>query len=186
MGEPRLRVDWLGVGAADGAGGAGGDIGLTFLPGKRGPSFRYPGRVYDRDLDADLATLREEGVVRLILLIDDGELQRFGTPGRPPATWQPSVTRYPMPDGSPPADLAAMDEILATIEQARRDGNVAVACMGGVGRTGTVGACALVARGFSAEEAIATVRKVRHPTAVETPAQEAFVRAYARRGNVAR
>jgi protein-tyrosine phosphatase len=181
MGEPPLRVDWLGVGSRDGS----GDIGLTFLPGKRGPSFRYPGRVYDRDLDADLAALRDAGVVRLVLLVDDAELERFGTPGRPPATWRPPVTRFPMADGSPPADLWTMDEILATIEEARRHGNVAVACMGGVGRTGTVAACALVARGSDAEEAIATVRRVRHPTAVETAAQEAFVREYAERRSAA-
>ena len=180
MSDAPLRIDWLGVDD-----GSGGDIGLTFLPGKKGPSFRYPGRVYDRDLDADLAALRDAGVVRLFLLIDDGELDRFGTPGRNPDTWQPVVTRFPMPDGSPPADLAAMDEILAAMEAARASGNVAVACMGGVGRTGTVAACALVARGRDAQDAIAVVRRVRHPTAVETPAQEAFVQAYAERGTAA-
>jgi protein-tyrosine phosphatase len=176
MTDAPLRIDWLGV-----EDGGGGDIGLTFLPGKRGPSFRYPGRVYDRDLDADLAVLRGAGVVRLFLLIEDAELDRFGTPGPSPATWRPLVTRFPMPDGAPPADMAAMDEILATMEGARADGNVAVACMGGVGRTGTVAACALVARGHDAEDAIAIVRRVRNPTAVETPAQEAFVRGYAQR-----
>ncbi len=176
MRDAPLRIDWLGV-----EDDSGGDIGLTFLPGKRGPSFRYPGRVYDRDLDADLASLRDAGVVRLFLLIEDAELDRFGTPGRSPGTWQPPVTRFPMPDGSPPADLAAMDEILAAVAAARAYGNVAVACMGGVGRTGTVAACALVARGHDADDAIATVRRVRNPTAVETPAQEAFVRAYAER-----
>ena len=176
MGEPPLRVDWLGLGDA-----RGGDIGLTFLPGKRGASVRYPGRVYDRDLDLDLATLRDAGVVRLFLLIQDGELARFGTPDRDPESWQPAVTRFPMPDGSPPADMAAMDKILSAVEEARADGNVAVACMGGVGRTGTVAACALVARGRGADDAIAIVRRVRNPTAVETPEQEAFVRAYAER-----
>ena len=176
MTDAPLRIDWLGV-----EDGSGGDIGLTFLPGKRGPSFRYPGRVYDRDLDDDLAALRNAGVVRLFLLIEDGELDRFGTPDRPPEGWEPAVTRFPMPDGSPPADVTSMDEILAAVETARAAGNVAVACMGGVGRTGTVAACALVARGHEADEAIAVVRAVRSPTAVETAAQEAFVRAYAER-----
>ena len=182
MSEARLRVDWLGVGEGQ---GGGGDIGLTFLPGKRGASLRYPGRVYDRDLDDDLAALLDAGIVRLVLLVEDGELERFGTPGRPPASWQPPVTRFPMPDGSPPAGMTAMDEILDAIEVARRVGNVAVACMGGVGRTGTVAACALVARGEDPDRAIAAVRKVRHPTAVETAAQEAFVHAYARHRSAA-
>jgi protein-tyrosine phosphatase len=52
--------------------------------------------------------------------------------------------------------------------------------MGGVGRTGTVAACALVAAGWDASSAIAEVRRVRHPTAVETAEQEAFVEAFAR------
>jgi protein-tyrosine phosphatase len=45
-----------------------------------------------------------------------------------------------------------------------------------------VAACALVRAGISAEEAIARVRELRHPTAVETEAQELLVRAYADRG----
>lgn len=174
--EAPLRIDWLPAERL----GPGGRFGLTILPGKRGASARYPGRVYDRDLDEDLAVLRAAGVVRLVLLVDDGELARFGTPGRAPDTWRPPVTRFPMPDGSAPPDASAMDRILAEIEAARGDGNVVVACMGGVGRTGTVTACALVVRGAAPEEAIALVRQVRHPEAVETAEQEAFVRAYAR------
>jgi len=54
-----------------------------------------------------------------------------------------------------------------------------VACMGGVGRTGTVAACALVRSGRSAQEAIDAIRAIRHPTAVETRAQEQFVVRYA-------
>jgi protein-tyrosine phosphatase len=50
--------------------------------------------------------------------------------------------------------------------------------MGGVGRTGTVAACALVEGGMTADDAIATVRAVRHPTAVETVEQERFVRSF--------
>jgi protein-tyrosine phosphatase len=73
-----------------------------------------------------------------------------------------------------------MTAILDSVAAGRERGNVAVACMGGVGRTGTVVACALVAAGWSAAEAIGEVRRLRHPTAVETPAQEAFVEAFAR------
>ncbi len=182
MSEGPLRVDWLPDGWTDD--GRPGRLGLTVLPGKHGASVRYPGRVYDRDLDDDLATLRELGVVRLILLVEDHELDRWGS-GLPPVAWTPSVLRFPMPDGSPPADLATMNAILAAIEAARGDGDVAVACMGGVGRSGTVAACALVAAGATAEDAIAIVRRARHPEAVETKAQEAFVRGFAARRGAA-
>jgi protein-tyrosine phosphatase len=72
-----------------------------------------------------------------------------------------------------------MEAILAEIREGRREANVAVACMGGVGRTGTVAACALVQAGRSAPEAIGIVRQVRHPSAVETVDQERFVAAFA-------
>ena len=85
-----------------------------------------------------------------------------------------------MPDGHPPASIADAHAILASIAAARERGDVAVACMGGVGRTGTVVACALVAAGWEAVDAIGEVRRLRHPTAVETPAQEAFVADFAR------
>jgi protein-tyrosine phosphatase len=51
--------------------------------------------------------------------------------------------------------------------------------MGGVGRSGTVAACALLTAGITPDAAIAMVRAVRHPTAVETAEQERFVRSFA-------
>jgi atypical dual specificity phosphatase len=65
------------------------------------------------------------------------------------------------------------------IDEAIRGGTkVAVHCGGGLGRTGTLVACYLVTQGRSAEDAIAEVRRLR-PGSVETPAQEAAVRAFA-------
>ena len=43
--------------------------------------------------------------------------------------------------------------------------NVVVHCMGGLGRSGTIASCVMVARGASAADAIATVRKARGPRA---------------------
>ena len=176
--DPPLRVDWIGGDLRD---GLAGRLGLTFLPGKHGPSVRYPGRVYRRDLDRDIATLVGAGVGYLALLVEDEELARWGDPGivERSAAKGLAVGRWPMPDGSTPRDVAEMDAILAEIAVARERTDVAVACMGGVGRTGTVVACALVAAGWDPAEAIAEVRRVRHPTAVETAEQEAFVEAFA-------
>ncbi len=177
--DPELRIDWLQPDQL--RDDLPGRLGLTILPGKRGVSFRYPGRVYRRDLDKDLAMLRAAGVGRLILLVEDAELSRWSDPaivGRG-AIAGVTVLRHPIPDGQPPATAGEMEAILAEIREGRRDANVAVACMGGVGRTGTVAACALVQAGHSAEDAIEIVREVRHPTAVETAEQERFVTAFA-------
>ena len=177
--DPELQFDWLEPAQLGDT--LPGRLGLTILPGKRGTSFRYPGRVYQRDLDHDFALLREVGVERLILLVEDEELRRWSDLGiveRGRAAGV-SVLRHPLRDGSAPGSIDEMETILSEVLEARAASNVAVACMGGVGRTGTVAACALVAGGMTPEEAIATVREVRHPTAVETSEQERFVRSFA-------
>ena len=165
-----------------------GRIGLTVLPGKRGASVRYPGRIYRGDLEQDLGALIDAGVRRLVLLVDDEELARWGDPaiverGRAAGI---EIERYPMADGSAPPDAAAMHAILASIRSGRARGDVAVACMGGVGRSGTVAACALVAAGWDADRAVARVRELRHPTAVETTVQMDFVRKFHRAARTGR
>jgi protein-tyrosine phosphatase len=120
-------------------------------------------------------------VRRLILLVEDAELQRWSDPRiveRGVAAGV-EVSRHPIPDGRAPASLAEMGMIVGEIRDARVSANAAVACMGGVGRTGTAAACALVESGWSPDDAIAAVRVARHPTAVETAEQEAFVHAFA-------
>jgi atypical dual specificity phosphatase len=89
------------------------------------------------------------------------------------------VTELPVPDFAAPT-LAQLEAATATIEQARAAGEpVAVCCGAGLGRTGTVLAAVLVRRGRPAGEAIAEVR-ARRPGSIETPEQEAAVRAYER------
>lgn len=172
-----LRVDWID------ARSPGGRLGLTILPGKHGPSSRYPGRVYRRDADADLQRLAELGVRRLLLLVEDHELRRWGDPQIVARAQRHGleVLRHPIPDGGVPASVAEMDAMLAEIRDGLGAGNVAVACMGGIGRSGMVAACALVAGGESPSGAVARVRAARHPEAVETREQLRFVEDYARR-----
>lgn len=175
-----MRVDWL---AADELAPAlPGRLGLTFLPGKRGPSWRYPGHTYQRDAAADLRELLAQGVRRLVLLVEDSELERWSDPGIVELGQQigVAVDRYPIPDGTAPS-MEVMDRILASVRAGRGTADVAVACMGGVGRTGTVAACALVDAGLDARAAIERVRQVRHPYAVETSEQQELVEQHARR-----
>jgi protein-tyrosine phosphatase len=177
--EPELPIDWLDPALL--GDGLPGRIGLTILPGKRGLSYRYPGRTYRRDLDEDFALLRAAGVQRLLLLVDDAELRHWSDPAivERAGVAGVMVIRHPIPDGQPPGSVAEMRAMLDEIREGRTSGNVAVACMGGVGRTGTVAACALVQGGMTPDQAIGTVRAVRHPTAVETAEQERFVRSFA-------
>jgi protein-tyrosine phosphatase len=180
--DPVLRIDWLAAEQLNGS--LPGRLGLTFLPGKRGASHRYPPHVYRRDTSTDLAVMRAAGVVRLVLLVEDAELAHWGDARivELGALVGLDVRRHPIPDGAAPASADEMDRILDDIDAGRASGDVAVACMGGVGRSGTVAACALVRAGHAPAEAIALVRSLRHPTAIETPAQEQFVNRYARDG----
>jgi protein-tyrosine phosphatase len=176
--DPDLRIDWI---SAEELGGSGpGRLGLTFLPGKRGASVRYPGHVYQRDTSTDLATMHATGVVRLVLLVEDEELDHWGDARivELGARAQVDVRRHPIPDGAAPSSTLDMDRILDDIDEGRAAGDVAVACMGGVGRSGMVAACALVRAGRTPAAAIELVRTLRHPTAVETTAQERFVGRY--------
>jgi protein-tyrosine phosphatase len=174
-----IRVDWIEPELL--RDGAPGRLGMTILPGKHGPSFRYPGVVYHRSLDDDLAVLRAQGVGCLALLVEDAELERWGDSdiGARASSYGIRVIRLPIPDGSAPPDAESVRRLLAELRESRRTANAAIACMGGVGRTGTLAACALVEGGASAADAIAAVRRIRHPEAVETDEQESFVTRYA-------
>lgn len=173
------EIDWVNVA------GPGEErprwLGLTGLPGKHGASVRYPGHTYRGVLAEDLARLRHAGVRSLLLLVEDAELAGWGDPQivSRGATAGIEIVRHPMPDGGVPPSMRAMQEILGWILEAQARGRVAVSCMGGIGRSGLVAACALVESGWSASAAIALVRRTRHPQAVETALQEAFVAGFA-------
>lgn len=179
--DPPIHVDWVDP-VLLGDELAGG-LGLTILPGKRGASVRYPGRVYRRDAVADLGRLRELGVGFLALLVEDWELERWGDPALTDHATVAGIQVYRMPirDGAAPPSFEAVDAVLEAITAGRASAHAVVACMGGIGRSGTIAACALVAAGLSPEDAIGHLRSIRHPCAVETAAQEAFVRAYSAR-----
>lgn len=177
--DPPIHVDWVDSELL--ADGLPGRLGLTILPGKRGKSVRYPGLIYRRDTRTDLERLRELGVGLLALLVEDWELKRWGDPALPAHAADVGLALYRLPirDGHAPPSFASVHELLAEVAAVRQSRHVVVACMGGIGRSATIAACALVAAGLSPDRAIAHLRDVRHPTAVETQAQAAFVDAYA-------
>jgi len=94
-------------------------------------------------------------------------------------TWPATVVDWP-DLGLPVDDRAATAAIVDAFERARRGANVEVGCFAGRGRTGTVLACLAVLAGVGADEAVAWVRH-RLPGAVESSAQEAWVRGFAAR-----
>ncbi len=156
----------------------GGRIGVTFAPGKKDATPYSPGGAWDRDLAADLERLREvERVDVLVSLVEDHELRVLGIQALPDEARARGieVVRFPIVDIDVPRDRAGAARVVeAAVLRAKTGASVVFHCRGGLGRAGTMAACALVTLGYEPRAAIARVREVR-PGAIETPAQERFV-----------
>ena len=123
-------------------------------------------------LDEDLAWLRAHGIDALLTLTESplpaDTLTRHGLVS----------LHIPVPDLTPPLP-AQLDQALGFIDIQRAQGRrVAVHCLMGQGRTGTVLAAYLIRAGATAAQALAELRAVC-PGAVENPAQEHALAAFA-------
>ncbi|MGA8891930.1 MAG: cyclin-dependent kinase inhibitor 3 family protein [Anaeromyxobacteraceae bacterium] len=172
-----IRVDFL----APETHGLPGRLGLTIAPGKWREGLDAASDDLVRD---DLARLRDQyGARVLVTLLEEFEMKRLGIPELLPVARRMrfQVLWFPIPDVTAPSDLDATARLVGQIVDALAAGEtVVVHCRGGLGRSGTIAACCLVARGRAPAEAIAMVRAAR-PGAIEVRAQEDFVGRFARR-----
>lgn len=137
------------------------------LPGRAG---RMPGPA--DAVERDLIWLRAQGIAALLSLteepLDAALLQRIGM----------ASLHLPVPDLTPPSP-EQLRQALAFIDFHRAHAcPVAVHCLMGQGRTGTVLAAYLIREGTSPDEALAMVRAVC-PGAVENRLQEQALAAFA-------
>jgi atypical dual specificity phosphatase len=122
----------------------------------------------------DFTWLRENGVEVLLSL----------TEGRPRRDWADAanmlVFHEPLEDMEAPSQEQLDRCVSAILRATERHMGVAVHCGAGLGRTGVVLAAYFVARGLSAANAVARVRRLR-PGSVETDEQAEAVELFARR-----
>ena len=171
-----LEVDFLDLSGTDLSGG--GAAGMTFLPGKRYLGY-YSGPHW-RDLDSDAASLRRQGIDLLVLLVEDKELRRCRVMDI--AAVLPAhgveLLRFPIVDPELPADDAAYRRLIADLAARIRGGTrVAIACRGGLDRTGMTAGCLLREAGLTADEAIDRVHAARDHT-LTLPHQLRYVRSW--------
>jgi atypical dual specificity phosphatase len=120
----------------------------------------------------DLDRLRESGVTLLVSLLHHvppaEEVRRAGM----------RLVRLPIHDFSAPSEEQIRDFVAEVRAELHRGGKVAVHCVGGLGRTGTMIAAYLVSEGMTARQAIDYVR-ARRPGAIESHEQEDAIYAWA-------
>jgi len=158
----------------------GGTIGITFCPGKQGDSLY--GSPWARDLDMDLDAVKAWGALALVTLVETHELQSLGVPGLGVGVRSRGIDwhHWPIQDLDPPGEeferlwSVSAPSVLGIL---RSGGKVVVHCRGGVGRAGTVATLLAIELGDDPDSALRRVRKAR-PGAVETIAQERYVRSY--------
>lgn len=171
---------------------------MTFAPGMKAESLSGS---WERDLVSDMRVLREEyGTDVLLSLMENEEYLYYGIPElldtessgaeSPGAETHAGIeiVRFPIRDMGVPQEAESekfasfVREVVKRLEAGK---DVVAHCRGGLGRTGVVVACVLVALGgHAADEAIQAVRKARRGT-VQTEEQAEFIRHFEARQHLA-
>ena len=166
-----LEIDELACGA--------GVVGMTLCPGKRVRS--YFGGHWERNLAADMRVVADWGATAVVTLMEGFELEQLGVAnlGNVTEALELDWHHLPIPDMQVPDERFerrwthtghVLRSKLASGER------VLLHCRGGFGRTGTIAARLAIELGAAPDAALRAVRVAR-PGTVETPLQEAYVRA---------
>lgn len=141
--------------------------------GKRHPAAEHAAEALDA-LDDDLAWLRSQGIGAILSLTETA------LPAGAPERHGLAVLHLPVDDLTAPTPRQFEHALGFLDEQLARGSRVAVHCLMGQGRTGTVLAAYLIRAGRVPEDAIARLRAAC-PGAIGSPEQERALHAFALR-----
>jgi ADP-ribosylglycohydrolase/protein-tyrosine phosphatase len=160
--------------------GLKGVIGLTFCPGKKQRGAMSGD--WDRDLPADLETIKSSGAKALVTLMETDELTAVSVPltelAEKTASFGLEWHHLPIRDVDVPderfEDLWTYSGVRLRSLLVKGD-KIVIHCLGGLGRTGTVAGRLLVEFGVTPGDAIKAIRSARTGT-IETRKQEEYVK----------
>ncbi|HYW75085.1 MAG TPA: cyclin-dependent kinase inhibitor 3 family protein [Gammaproteobacteria bacterium] len=166
-----LRIDSVAVPGTE------AKIGMTLCPGKFQPWGQHG--AWRRDLDTDLAAIKDWGASTLITLIEDREFESLSVTALPERARAHGLAWYhwPIADQQLPGQRFEQrwQQAFPAVRQRLEAGeHLVVHCMGGLGRTGIVAARILVEFGTDPKTAVRRIRAAR-PGAIETAAQLRYV-----------
>ena len=123
---------------------------------------------------SDFENLRDDGIDAIVSLTEDPLnqplIEEFGF----------EYLHIPIEDLSVPTMEQIEDFVEFAYRMRKEEKSIVVHCGAGIGRTGTILACYLVSKGYSAEESIAEVRWKR-PGSIETEEQLEIIYTYERK-----
>ena len=146
------------------------------------PGIRVDGGRKVSSLDAlaeDVQALRDRNVGLVVSCLTDAELS-LGIEAYEAAYAAAGINwlRVAIPDMSPPGPETEprLNEVLSAAREVMATGRpVAIHCMAGLGRTGTVAARLAMEDGLTAEDAIEFIRASHSRAAIETREQELYL-----------
>lgn len=131
-------------------------------------------------LSDDLGKLQRSGVGLVVSMLTPDESSALGLTGEEACCDQLGLEflALPVADRTVP-DLRAVQTLVSLIVQRLREGKgVAVHCRAGIGRSGLVVCCVLIALGARPEDAVGIVSDARGVPVPDTWDQRAFIMSY--------
>ncbi len=148
-----------------------GKLGMSLLPGRKD---------YGRSMYEDILAMKEQGITHVLTLVTHNEFADYGVDDLLEAYREAGLDAMHFPILNQCAcPRETMDVMVKWLDRSLDQGaGIMVHCVGGLGRAGLVVASYLVSKGLSPEDAMAEVRRARSPRALESEAQEDFVRKF--------